>query len=166
MAAISVNVSQRVHESMRKAIARYELLSAHIEGIPEREITPCAECLEADMHPRRVRARCEPGRDLHSAVWEAIAIASTLISQARTRAGLAPTILSGSRFSIEDHIRRFYEWEFSGSLSPRPRRPRAQTTLPKRIELTDEQMTELKNALKKGGPKPGEPAPKPKEQDR
>jgi hypothetical protein len=145
---------------MRKGIARYELLRTHIEGIPERGIGPCAQCLDADLHPRRVRSRCEAGRDLHSSVMEAVAIASTLISQARTRAGLSPTVIGGSPFSLADHIKRFYEWEFTGSLTPRPRKP-SQTTLPKRIELSEEQMSDLKSALKKATQNPAKPAPKP-----
>jgi hypothetical protein len=144
--AVTTAASQRVHEAMRRGIARYELFRAHVEGDPEHQRAGCAQCLETDLNPRRVRAWCEAGRDLHSAVLESIAIASTLISQARTRAGLKPTVLGNAPFSLADHIKRFYEWEFEGPLTPRPRKPAA--TLPKRMELTPEQMAELKADLK------------------
>jgi len=147
---------------MRKAIERYELLRVHIEGDPKGRIPACAQCLEADLHPRRVRARCGPGRELHTSVWEAIAVASTLISRVRTSARRPPRLVRGSRFDIAEHIKHFYDWEFSGPLAPRPRTP-GRTTLPSRIDISLEQMGDLKTEVSKHGPKPEKPAaPAPK----
>ena|SRR5579859_819498 len=157
MARVTESASQRVQESMRKAIERYEVLRAHIEGDPKRRIPACAQCLEVDLHPIRVRARCEAGLAIYSAVMEAVATASTMVSRARKAAGRQPLLVRG-RFDLAQHIKAFYEYEFTGTLAPRPRAP-GRTMLPTKITISAEQMEELEREHKTKAPRKA-PAPR------